>query len=344
MAGKMQLREGGRIRATIPLRPFGKHQGVQISALGMGGHHLGDAEDELTAIRLVQEAVDGGITFFDNCWEYHRGKSEAWMGKGLVGRREKVFLMSKVCTHGRDGSLATRMLEETLRRFQTDHLDLWQVHGVSFENDPELFMRVGGAGEAMLKAKEKGKVRFLGFTRHKDPKMHLSMLNTKFPFDAVQMPLNAFDATFRSFKQQVLPELSRRGIAALGMKPLSGHGEPIQNGAVTAEEALRYAMSLPVATTITGMERTEILRQNLRVAQNFRPMSESEMQALEQRVKEAAGDGRFELYKVSIKFDNPEARLAHGFPLDMESEEVKEMVQVTDNTGHPYPEIPKPKS
>ena len=326
---------------TIPLRPFGKRTDVLVSALAMGGHHLGDAKDEQTAMSLVQEAVDGGITFFDNCWEYHRGKSESWMGKGLKGRREKVFLMTKVCTHGRDSSLALQMLEQSLNRLQTDHLDLWQAHGVSFENDPELFMRKGGAAEAMLKAKEQGKVRFLGFTGHKDPAMHLSMLKTGFPFDAVQMPLNAFDANFRSFQSQVLPELNRRGLAALGMKPLSGHGEPIQNGAITAEEALRYAMSLPVTTTITGMETPEILRQNLRIAQNFRPLSSDEMQALQERVKEVAADGHFELYKVSIKFDNPEARLAHGFPLDTESEEVQEMINVTQNTGHPFPEIPK---
>ncbi|HKN26253.1 MAG TPA: aldo/keto reductase [Candidatus Acidoferrum sp.] len=333
---------GVRGGGVIPLRPFGKHADVKVSALGMGGHHLGDAKDEQTAVRLVQEAVDGGITFFDNCWEYHRGKSEVWMGKGLKGRRDKVFLMTKVCTHGRDGALAMQMLEESLRRLQTDHLDLWQAHGVSFENDPELFIRPGGAAEVMRKAKEQGKVRFLGFTGHKGPGMHLSMLKTGFPFDAVQMPLNAFDASFRSFQTQVLPELNRRGIAALGMKPMSGHGEPIQNGAVSAQEALRYAMSLPVTVTITGMEKPEILRQNLDVAQNFQPMTPAEMQALQERVKQAAADGRFELYKVSIKFDNPEARIAHGFPFDMQSVEVKEMVMSVENNGHPYPELPKP--
>jgi len=326
---------------AIPLRPFGDHANVRISILGMGGHHLGDAKDEQTAVALVREAVEGGITFFDNCWEYHRGKSEVLLGKGLKGHRANVFIMTKVCTHGRDGSLAMQMLEESLTRLQTDHLDLWQAHGVGWENDPELFMRPGGAAEVMLKAKEQGKVRFLGFTGHKDPAIHLSMLNTGFPFDAVQMPLNTFDATFRSFQAQVLPELNRRGIAALGMKPMSGHGEPIQDGAVTAEEALRYAMSLPVTTTITGMEKPDILRQNLRIAQNFQAMSASEMRALEDRVKDVAADGHFELYKVSLKFDNPEARMAHGFPLDMESEEVKEMVTAVQNTGHPYPEIPK---
>ena len=323
------------------MRPFGKHQDVKISALAMGGHHLGDAKDEQTAISLVHEALDGGITFFDNCWEYHRGKSEVWMGKGLKGRRNDIFLMTKVCTHGRDASMAIEMLEESLNRLQTDYLDLWQVHGVSFDDDPQRFIRPGGAAEAMHKAKEQGKVRFLGFTGHKDPITHLGMLNTGFPFDAVQMPLNAFDATFRSFQSQVLPELNRRGIAALGMKPMSGHGEPIQNGAISAEEALRYAMSLPVATTITGMEKPDILRQNLRIAQKFQPMTAKEMNALEERVKSAAADGHFELYKVSIKFDNPEARLAHHFPLDMQSEEVREMIMATENTGHPFPEIPK---
>jgi predicted aldo/keto reductase-like oxidoreductase len=325
---------------AIPLRKFGRHD-VQISALGFGGHHLGDAQDEQTAIKLVHEAVDGGVTFFDNCWEYHLGKSENWMGKGLRGLRDKVFLMTKVCTHGRDGSLAMQMLEQSLNRFQTDHLDLWQVHGVCFENDPALFMRSGGAAEALLKAKEQGKVRFLGFTGHKDPTIHLRMLQTDFPFDAVQMPLNSFDANFHSFEIQVLPELIRRGIAPLGMKPMSGHGEPIQQGAISAEEALRYAMSLPVATTITGMERLDVLHQNLKVAQGFQPMTPDEMQALRDRTREVSADGHFELYKVSLKFDNPEARMAHGFPLDMQSEEVKEMTQATGNTGHPYPAIPK---
>jgi uncharacterized protein len=322
----------------IPKRPFGKHSDVQISILAMGGHHLGDAEDDTTATNIVHEAIDNGVTFFDNCWEYHRGKSEVWMGKALKGRRNEIFLMTKVCTHGRDGWLGMQMLEQSLNRLQTDHLDLWQAHGVSFENDPELFMRPGGLAETMLKAKQQGKVRFLGFTGHKDPDMHLAMLNTNFPFDAVQMPLNAFDATFHSFQQKVLPELNKRGIAPLGMKPMSGHAEPIQNGVVSAEEALRYAMSLPVTTTITGMEKPEILRQNLRIANNFQPISPDEMRALETRVKDVAADGRFELYKVSLKFDNPEARIAHDFPLDTASVEVKEMIAAS-NTGHPFPEV-----
>jgi len=322
----------------IPMRPFGRHD-QNISALGFGGHHLGDAPDEGTAIRIVQEAVDSGITFFDNCWEYHRGKTENWMGKGLKGRRDKVFLMTKVCTHGREAMIATRMLEQSLNRLQTDHLDLWQVHGVGWDNDPELFIRPNGAAEALLKAKKEGKVRFLGFTGHKDPAVHLKMIETGFPFDAVQMPLNAFDAHFQSFAEQVLPELSRRGIAALGMKPLSGHGEPIVNGELSAEEALRYAMSLPVATTITGIDKLEVLRQNVKIARNFKSMTTAEMQALRERTRQSAGDGRYELYKVSLRFDNPEARLAHGFPLDDQSVEVKEMMKATENTGFPFPDV-----
>jgi len=182
-------------------------------------------------------------------------------------------------------------------------------------------------------------VRFVGFTGHKDPEIHLKMLATGFPFDAVQMPLNPFDGSFRSFEQKVLPKLNRRGIAAHGMKPLSGHGDAIKKGAVTAEESLRYAMSLPVTTTITGIDKPDILRQNLRIAQSFKPMSAAEMQALRDRVREYASEGRFELYKVSLKFDNPEARLAHQFPLDEKQAEVKEMMQATENTGHPYPRL-----
>jgi aryl-alcohol dehydrogenase-like predicted oxidoreductase len=321
----------------IPLRQFGRHQDVKISAVGFGGHHLGDAPDEGTAVRLVRQAVDGGVTFFDNCWEYHRGKTEDWMGAGLKGVRDRVFLMTKVCTHGRDKALALRMLHESLNRLQTDHLDLWQVHGVCFENDPALFIRKNGAAEALEQAKKEGKVRFVGFTGHKDPSIHLKMLATGFPFDSVQMPLNVFDSQFHSFEKQVLPELNKRGIAALGMKPISGHGEPVIKGVLTGEEALRYAMSLPVATTITGIDKPEALQQALRVAQGFQPMQPAEMQMLRDRCRQYAADGRFELYKLSLRFDNPEARLSHRFPLDMRQVEVREMIRMTENNGHAYP-------
>ena len=324
--------------ADIPKRKFGKADAM-ISCIGFGGHHIGDATDVKEAVKLVHQAVDAGITFFDNCWEYHRGKTEDWMGQGLKGRRDKVFLMSKVCTHGRDADLGLRMLEQSLNRLQTDHLDLWQVHGVSFDNDPELFIRPNGAAEALRKAKEQGKVRFVGFTGHKDPEIHLAMLNTGFPFDSVQMPLNAFDHHFRSFETMVLPELQKRGIAALGMKPINGHADAVKRGVLSGEEALRYAMSLPgVTTTITGVDKQEALDQAISVATGFQPWGEDKMNELRERVKPYSGDGRYELYKVSLKFDNPEARMAHEFPLDMQSVEVKEMMKATENTGRPYPE------
>src|SRR6202041_501229 len=272
--------------ATIPLRKFGRAD-AQISALGFGGHHLGEAPDEKTAVEMVHQAVEGGITFFDNCWEYRRGKTEIWMGAGLKGRRDKVFLMTKTCPHGRDVDLALSMLEESLRRFQTDHLDLWQVHGMAFDNDPDLFIRPNGAAEALEKAKKQGKVRFVGFTGHKDPAIHLKMIRTGFHFDSVQMPLNPFDATFRSFHEQVVPEAQRRNMAVLGMKPFSGAADPLKRGVVTPEEALRYAMSVPgVTVTITGMEKPEVLRQNLQIARNFTPMTAAEMNALADRVKQ----------------------------------------------------------
>jgi uncharacterized protein len=324
--------------SAIPLRKFGNTD-VNVSALGLGGHHLGDAADEATAVQIIHEAVEGGITFFDNCWEYNRGKSENWMGKGLKGRRDQVFLMTKVCTHGRDAPLAMQMLEESLRRLQTDHLDLWQIHGVTFDNDPDLFIRPGGAAEALAKAKQQGKVRFVGFTGHKDPAIHLAMLATGFPFDAVQMPLNPFDANFHSFEKLVLPELRRRGVAPLGMKPLTGKGEPLHKDIFSVEEMLRYAMSLPVAVTITGMEKLDVLHQNLKIAQGFTPMSEPEMDALRSRCAPLAADGRFEHYKMSLQFDNPEARLAHGFPIDPQQIEIKEMLLEARNTGLPFPKL-----
>ena len=316
----------------IPRKPLGK-TGESLSVLGMGGHHLGDVEGVDTAIRMVQEAVDAGVTFYDNCWEYHNGKSEDWLGRGLKGRRDNVFLMTKVCTHGRDARLGMQMLEESLRRLQTDHLDLWQIHAITYDNDPALAYAKGGILEAMQQAKKQGKVRYVGFTGHKDPGMHLEMLKRGFAFDTVQMPLNPFDANFFSFQRQVLPEATRRGIAVLGMKPIGGTAESVKRGIVTGEELLRYAMSLPVATTICGMDSPDVLAKNLAIAKGFQPMSASDRQALEQRCAQAAGDGRFELYKVSLKYDNPETRQPHGFPVDMQQKEVKESLQMKGRPG-----------
>src|SRR5271170_5266009 len=311
---------------SIPLRPLGR-TGAKVSALGLGGHHLGDVPTVDEAVELVHEAIDAGITFFDNCWEYYDGRSEDWLGRGLKGKRDKVFLMTKVCTHGRSAALGLKMLEESLRRLQTDHLDLWQIHDMAFDNDPELAYAKGGVVEALDKAKQQGKTRFVGFTGHKNPAVHLKMIQLGYPFDTVQMPLNPFDGTFHghSFEQQVLPEVNKRGMAALGMKSFGGTAASIKQGLIKPEELLRYAMSLPVAVTISGMDTLDVLRQNLKVARGFVPMTPAEMQALRDRCARAAADGRFEPYKASLQFDNPEARLAHDFPLDANNKEVKEM-------------------
>jgi uncharacterized protein len=315
----------------IPRRPFGRHPD-KISILGLGGHHLGEAKDLETAIAIVHEAIDAGVNFFDNCWEYYNGRSEAWLGQALRGKRDKVFLMTKVCTHGRGADLALEMLDQSLRRLGTDHLDLWQVHGVSFDNDPALAYARGGVLEALDRAKKAGKVRYVGFTGHKAPGVHLDMLERGYEFDSVQMPLNPFDATFRSFEKEVLPEVNKRGMAGLGMKSFGGKGDPIKKGVVTAEEALRYAMSLPVATTISGIDSPEVLRQNVAIARGFTPLALREMQALRDHCAATAGDGRFETYKVSLRYDNPEARLPHHFPLDPTQKEVEEMFGKTPQT------------
>jgi aryl-alcohol dehydrogenase-like predicted oxidoreductase len=206
------------------------------------------------------------------------------------------------------------MLEESLRRLQTDYLDVWQIHEVIYYNDPELIFAPGGAAEALLEAKKQGKVRFIGFTGHKDPSIHLRMLSHDFPFDTVQMPLNCFDATFRSFETQVLPEANRRGLAVFGMKSLGGSGEMVTRGAITPEEGLRYAMSLPVATTISGIDSLDVLEQNLAIARDFQPLSDSEMASLRDRCRGLAGDGHLERFKTTMLYDGDIGREQHGYP------------------------------
>ena len=296
----------------IPRRSFGR-TGVEVSALGLGGYHMGVPKDEQEAIRIIHEAMDAGIDFMDNAWEYNDGVSEQRLGKALRGRRDQAFVMTKVCTHGRDRKVAMQQLEQSLRRLQTDHIDLWQIHEVVYDNDPELHFARGGVIEALEQAKKEGKVRFVGFTGHKDPTIHLKMLSYNYPFDACQLPLNCFDASFRSFEKQVLPELQKRGIAAIGMKSLGGSGEPVKQGAIAPQQALSYAMSLPVATTVSGIDSLKVLRQNLGIARGFTPMSAEQMQALRDRYARYAADGRFELYKTSKKYDGKPGREQHGF-------------------------------
>jgi predicted aldo/keto reductase-like oxidoreductase len=301
------------VAGLVPKKQLGK-TGVAGSALAVGGFHLGTAKDQQEVNEIVGRAIDAGVNFFDNAWEYHDGDSEIRVGKALQGQRDKVLVMTKVCTHGRGKDVAMRMLEDSLRRLKTDHLDVWQIHEVVYYNDPDLIFANGGAAEALTEAKRQGKVRFVGFTGHKDPAIHLKMLSHEYPFDTIQMPLNCFDASFHSFENQVLPEATKRGIAVLGMKSLGGSGEMVTSGAITPEEGLRYAMSLPCATTISGMDSLNVLEQNLEIARNFRPMSAEEMAALRQRCQAIAADGRLEKFKTTKFYDGDLGREQHGYP------------------------------
>jgi aryl-alcohol dehydrogenase-like predicted oxidoreductase len=299
--------------AAIPTRPFGRHPD-QVSILGLGGYHLGKIKTAAAAVKLVHRAIDEGLTFLDNAWEYHEGESERRMGQALRDRRSQVFLMTKVCSHGRRATVAMRQLEDSLRRLRTHYLDLWQIHECVYDNDPERHFATGGVVEALEKAKSQGKVRYVGFTGHKDPDIHLRMLSFGFPFDACQLPLNGFDASFRSFQLQVLPELARQGIAAIGMKSLGGSGRAVTKRVSSVRDALRYAMSLPVCTTVSGIDSMAVLDQNLRVARGLKPMDAAQRAAYERRLEPMAQDGRFELYKTSAEHEGDEGRKQHGFP------------------------------
>jgi aryl-alcohol dehydrogenase-like predicted oxidoreductase len=297
----------------IPTRPFGRHAD-RVSLLGLGGFHVGVPSTDAEAVRLVHAAIDAGVTFMDNAWDYNDGLSEKRMGKAIADRRDAVFLMTKVCTHGRDAKVAMRQLEESLRRLRTDYLDLWQIHEVVFDDEPARHFAPGGVVEALDKAREQGKVRYVGFTGHKSPALHLAMLAYDYPWDSCQLPLNCFDARFRSFEQLVLPELNRRGIAPIGMKSLGGDGRAVAAKVVSARDALSYALSLPVATVVSGIETMKVLKQNLAVARGFRPLSARAREATRRRVADHAADGRFELYKISAAFEGVETRKVHGLP------------------------------
>ncbi len=300
---------------TIPMRPFGRHDEL-VSLLGVGGAHLGGPE-ESEAIRIVHEAIDAGVTFMDNAWEYNDNESERRMGVALAqgGYRERAFLMTKDCAHDRIATHSMQKLEESLRRLQTDHLDLWQIHEVVWDQDPERIFAPGGSAEAMLKAKEQGKVRYIGFTGHKHPDIHRRMLSHGFPFDAVLMPLNVFDAHHASFEREILPLCAEQGIAALAMKSFAD-GHLFRSGAgITPQEALRYAMSLPVATVVSGMESLTILAQNLEIARTFEPLTEVERVDILERSRPFAGGGTHEPFKSSRDYDANEGRVANNHPL-----------------------------
>jgi len=288
----------------LPHRTLGR-TGEKISAIGLGGYHIGIPKEEQEGIRIIRGAIDQGITFMDNCWDYHEGASEIRMGKALRdGYRAKVFLMTKV--DGRTKAAAARQIDECLQRLQTDRVDLMQLHEIIRMEDPDRCFAVGGAMEALAQAKQAGKIRYIGFTGHKDPLVHLRMLEVaaahKFRFDAVQMPLNVLDAHFRSFEHQVLPILVKEQIGVLGMKPLAS-GLVLQTKTASAIECLHYAMSLPTSTVITGIDRMELLDQALEAARTFKPMSKGAISALLARTSEAAATGKYEPFKTTAGFD-----------------------------------------
>jgi predicted aldo/keto reductase-like oxidoreductase len=290
-------------RNGIPYKTFGS-TGEKVSAIGLGGYHIGRPE-EVVSIRIIRTAIDGDINFMDNCWDYNNGASEEKMGKALRdGYRQKVFLMTKI--DGRDKKTAAAQIDESLRRLQTDHIDLMQMHEVIRMNDPERIFAKGGAIEALADARKAGKIRFIGFTGHKSPDIHLHMVKTAeehgVKLDGVLMPVNVMDAQFESFVGKVMPVLVEKKIGIQTMKPMGG-GVILQSKTVSAPECLRFAMSQPTDVVITGCETMEILQQALNTARNFKPMNREEIASLLGRTSAAAAEGKFELYKTSTSFD-----------------------------------------
>ena len=291
-------------REGMPLRALGR-TGEKVSAIGLGGYHIGKPAEETDSITIMRKAIDGGITFMDNCWDYNGGISEIRMGKALRdGYRQKAFLMTKI--DGRTKEAAATQINESLKRLQTDHIDLMQFHEVIRLEDPDRIFAGGGAIEAMVEAQRAGKIRHIGFTGHKDPFVHLRMLDIaaahQFRFDTVQMPLNVMDAHFRSFEHQVLPRLVADQIGVLGMKSM---GDPfiLHSKTATPIECLHYAMNLPTSTVITGIDSLQILDQALEAARTFKPMSNEMVAALLARTATAAASGRFELFKTESRYD-----------------------------------------
>jgi uncharacterized protein len=297
---------GAETKGEIPYRTLGR-TGEKVSLVGIGGYHLGKPGlDAQESIHIVHQAIDEGINFLDNCWDYNGGESEIRLGRALRvgGYREKAFLMTKI--DGRDKVTAANQINESLKRLQSDHIDLLQFHEVIRDSDPDRIFATGGALEAVVQAQKAGKVRYIGFTGHKSPDVHLKMLSTAsahgFTFDAVQMPLNVMDHHFNSFEAKVLPVLRHQNIGVLGMKPM---GDPfiLQSKTVSAIECLHYSMNLPTSVVITGCDSRTILQQALDAARSFRPMDEKDVASLLARTAKAAHSGEFELYKTSHHFD-----------------------------------------
>lgn len=291
-------------KGEMPYRTLGR-SGEKVSLLGLGGYHIGGQDDEQESIRIVRTAIDNGVNFMDNCWDYHDGTSEVRMGKALRdGYRAKVFLMTKI--DGQVKNVAAQQIDESLHRLQTDTIDLLQFHEVIRPTDPERIFGPGGSFEAAMDAKKAGKIRYLGFTGHKDPDIHLKMLHTAFAhgftFDAVQMPLNVMDMHFKSFAHKVVPVLVEHGIGVLAMKTM-GDGWVLKSNAVTPIECLHYAMNLPTSVVINGCDSVERLEQGLQAARTFRPLSKKELDSLSARTAVPGRNGEFEPFKTTHTFD-----------------------------------------
>jgi aryl-alcohol dehydrogenase-like predicted oxidoreductase len=296
---------GGETRSGDMLyRTLGR-SGEKVSAIGLGGYHIGMPLSEQEGIRIIRSAIDRGITFMDNSWDYHDGASEIRMGKALRdGYRDKVFLMTKI--DGRTKKSAAQQLDQCLRRLQVDRIDLLQHHEIIRMEDPDRMFGDDGANEALLEAKKAGKIRYIGFTGHKDPLVHLRTLEIaaqhQFKFDAVQMPLNVLDAHFRSFEKQVLPVLVKEGIGVLGMKPFAS-GAVLETKTVSPIQCLHYALNLPTSVVITGMDSMERLEQALEAVRTFKPMDKEEVATLLARTSQAASTGKYEGFKTTPQFD-----------------------------------------
>lgn len=303
---------------SIPTRPLGT-TGANVSILCLGGWHIGQpAIGDAEAERIMHAAIDEGITFFDNAWDYHEGRSEEIMGKALAsgGRRQKVFLMTKNC--GRDAEHSRQHLDDSLRRLKTDVIDLWQFHEINYDNDPDWIVERGALAVA-LEAQKAGKIRFLGFTGHKAPHIFLKMLGIHDKWATCQLPVNVCDYFYRSSIHDVIPELKKKNVAAIGMKSLGGGnmetgGKILTGGVVTVDECLRFALSQEIASLVVGIDSMKVLQQDLAIARDFKPMPKAETDALLARVKPLAGDGRLEPSKSTQLYDGPYHRRQHGFP------------------------------
>jgi predicted aldo/keto reductase-like oxidoreductase len=304
----------------LPTRPLGK-TGERVSIICLGGWHIGAVKDKKEAVKIMHAALDEGLSFFDNAWDYHDGGSEEIMGEALSmnGKRKQCFLMTKNC--GRDAKTVKQHLDDSLRRLRTDHIDLVQFHEINYDNDPDWIVERGGL-EVMLKAQQAGKVRYVGFTGHKDPHIHLAMLK-RHKWDTVQMPINICDYYYRSFQRQVVPEANKLGIAAIGMKSLGGgdshKGRFVAAKVCTAAEARRYALSQDIASLVCGIDSMDVFKQDLGIARDFKPLGEEELNKLREKVKIVAGDGRHERFKSTQLFDGIYHRKQHN----MTKEEVE---------------------